>query len=205
MNDINLDTIYGKKLPIYKFDNGLKICKASLYNLYETLKLLGMLHRDEKSHEAMCWVRDYTNGYTIETAEQLEKLLLNERKRLRISFFSYQIDCLQDLISAAKSGKLPVIEEHPESYSSPVRHEELYVYTIWFSEGCNYDTPLIRKSNITNIQALFECVKSAYLTLLEEPQPTSPDELNSSIAHINKNFTMLRMTSNGQPPPVDFE
>lgn len=211
MNGLQLDmqtTMRSKKLPIYQFDNGSKVCNASLYNLYDALKLLGMLHNDDKSYETMCWVRDYVDGHTIETVEQLERMLLNEKIKLRISFFSYKISSIEDLVSFAKRGSLPVVDEHPNTHSySEVHKEELYVYTIWFAEGKNYDVPTLSKSNIKNTRTLFDRVKSAYQMLLapSSPRTPSPDlvpELKNSEVSLRKNFPTLKSTSDGTTPKL---
>lgn len=198
--------MHSKKLPVYLFDNGSKVCKASLYNLYEVLKLLGILHREDKTYETMCWVRDYAYSYTIETAEQLEYLLLNEKTRLRISFFSGEINSIQELIDAAKKGELPIVDEHPSSYSSPVRHKELYVYTIWFTEGRIYDTPYLSKSKIKNINTLFDNVRSAYQLLYARPlldKPPEMPDIDRSNENLYKNFATIRTTSDGNSPIVE--
>jgi hypothetical protein len=167
MNDYNLNIrMSSKQLPIYKFDNGSKVCNASLYNFYEVLKLLGFLKREDKSYESMCWVRDYELGYTIKTAEQLENLLLNGKSRLRISFFSERIDSINDLIIFAKNRQLPIVDENPHSYSSSVRDKILYVYTLWFYVHSNYIKPCLSRSNIINVDTLFEKIYNSYKVLL---------------------------------------
>lgn len=191
MNDLNSNIqnlMCSKKLPIYQFDNGSKVCNASLYNLYEVLKLLNLI--DKKiSYEAVCWIRDYLYGYTIETVEQLEKLLLNEKTRLRISFFSYKILDVSDLIIAANNGSLPIINDN-----SNILKKELHVYTIWFVEGLNQDIPYLNKSNIKNTNTLFEEVTNAYKTLYDTQ---SNNNILKSSERLHQNFATLKTTSNG--------
>ena len=161
-----------KKLPIYKFDNGSKVCDASLYNLYEVLKLLGVLTPADKNYETMCWVRDYDYGFPIRTVEQLEMLLLNDRTRLRISFFSNFLNNIDDLIISAKTGQLPIVSEDPGC----LLKKTLYVYTIWFIAGPVHNTLCLSKSNIKNTAALFDQVQTMYVQYLRHLSPPGSPE-----------------------------
>ena len=88
------------KLLIYKFYNGYVERDASVCNLYDVLRILNICsigsYDASYTQDTICWVRDYTKGCTIKTQTQVDTLLLNDPKRLRISlpvfpitFFKY--------------------------------------------------------------------------------------------------------------------
>jgi len=146
-------------LKIYKFFNGYVTRDASLYNCYYVLNKLKIAECDtllNRGADAMCWVRDYTGGFTIKTKEQLDTLLLNDPCRLRISFFALSVKNVGDLKNIAEHEMLPnVHKEFPTGAE---------VYTLWFDNG----TPHITKSGIANIDILFSDMASAYTLLKSE-------------------------------------
>lgn len=149
-------------LKIYEFFNGFVSRNASLCNCYYVLNKLKIADCKSLLHagaDAMCWVRDYVEGCTIKTHEQLDTVLLNEPTRLRISFFATDIKTIKDLKFIAEHEMFPDV------------HKELptgaEVYTLWFSDG----EPRITRSGITNIEVLFTNMTSMYTMMIEyEPQ-----------------------------------
>jgi hypothetical protein len=101
---------------------------------------------------AICWIRDYTNGYVIETIEQMEALLLNEPNRLRISFFSYPLENMEELRAMAARQAFPSITDQT---TIPTGAE---VLTLWFH---NYK-PYLSRSGIENIDLLFTDMAASY-------------------------------------------
>jgi hypothetical protein len=142
-------------LLIYKFYNGCVERDASVCNLYEVFRSLNIIvagegYSADNHKDTICWVRDYTKGYTIKTQTQLDTLLLNDPKRLRISFFSYPVSSIKGLKLMIETGSLPNI------IGKPVY--DINVYTLWF-DGNALE---INKSGITNVDLLFKNVCSAY-------------------------------------------
>jgi len=137
------------KLLVYNFYNGHLERNASLCNLYDVLKTL-QIYQGNNTLKTICWVRDYTKGYTIKTQEQLDRLLLNEPNRLRISFFSPPVYNIKELQEMLENNKIPTIIDEP-LYN-------LGVYTIW----CDDYKLKINKSGIGNVDLLFHKVVTAY-------------------------------------------
>ncbi len=135
-------------LPIYKFYNGIVERKASVCNLYDILRKLGIC---SVAGDAICWVRDYTHGCVIKTQEQLDALVLNCPERLRISFFSIPIT-LNDLVEMAEQHLFPAVCDSPPT--------GIDVYTIWFTENM---IMRISKSGVQNVELLFGELQSAYM------------------------------------------
>ena len=135
------------KLPIYKFYNGIVERKASVCNLYDILRKLGIC---KATGDAICWVRDYTHGCVIKTQEQLDALVLNSPERLRISFFSTPLT-IADLVMMADNHLFPAVNGGPPT--------GIDVYTLWF------DTTKLRisKSGVQNVDLLFGELQTAYM------------------------------------------
>jgi len=142
------------KLLIYKFYNGYVERDASVCNLYDVLRILNIcsIESYDASYEqdTICWVRDYTRGCTIKTQTQVDTLLLNDPKRLRISFFAYPVNSIKELRTMVETGNIPSITDKP-AY-------DIDVYTLWY----NGNKLSINKSGIPNVDLLFKNVRSAY-------------------------------------------
>jgi hypothetical protein len=149
------------KLLVYNFYNGHLERDASLCNLYDVLKTL-KIFEGTKQLKTVCWVRDYAKGYTIKTQEQLDRLLLNEPKRLRISFFSQPVSTIKELQEMLENNEVPTIVDEP-LYN-------LGVYTLW----CDGEQLRINKSGIGNVDLLFQKVVTAYEQFYFEEEPRSP-------------------------------
>lgn len=182
-----------EKLKIYNFYNGYVHRNASLCNIYQVLyalKLAPWPLVNGVPRDAMCWVRDYKEGCTIETQTQLDTVLLNDPWRLRISFFSPDIYNIKDLQSVAESAQFPDIRK-----GKPELPTGMDVYTLWFHD----QKASITKSGITNIDTLFVDMVTAYRyypdlesTFTEQKSP--PKSLSSIIENVGKKLEKKRIS-----------